>query len=55
MLALTVMANSASWGLMERLGMVRRPELDFDSEDFGADAPRIIVYGITREAWGNRQ
>ncbi|TZG24143.1 GNAT family N-acetyltransferase [Sphingomonas montanisoli] len=28
--AMTVVANSRSWGLMERLGMVRRAEFDFD-------------------------
>ncbi|RVT91121.1 GNAT family N-acetyltransferase [Sphingomonas crocodyli] len=28
--AMTVLANSRSWGLMERIGMVRRAELDFD-------------------------
>ncbi len=28
--AMTVPANIRSWGLMERLGMVRRPELAFD-------------------------
>jgi RimJ/RimL family protein N-acetyltransferase len=27
--AITVAANVRSWGLMERLGMVRRPDLDF--------------------------
>lgn len=28
--AITVLANSRSWGLMERLGMERRHDLDFD-------------------------
>ena len=32
-IALTVERNTASWGLMERLGMERRPDLDFDSAD----------------------
>jgi RimJ/RimL family protein N-acetyltransferase len=27
--AITVLGNVRSWGLMERLGMVRRPDLDF--------------------------
>jgi RimJ/RimL family protein N-acetyltransferase len=27
--SITVPANARSWGLMERLGMVRRPDLDF--------------------------
>lgn len=47
--ALTVAANTGSWGLMKRLGMRRREELDFASSDFGDD--RIIVYAISREAW----
>lgn len=28
--AMTVAANIRSWGLMQRLGLVRRPDLDFD-------------------------
>lgn len=27
--SITVPANARSWGLMERLGMIRRPDLDF--------------------------
>ncbi len=29
-MAITTPANHASWGLMQRLGMVRRADLDFD-------------------------
>ncbi|WP_342668664.1 GNAT family N-acetyltransferase [Croceicoccus bisphenolivorans] len=50
--ALTVIENTASWGLMERLGMKRRADLDFvlePNERFGRE--RIIVYTITREDW----
>ena len=50
-IALTVARNTASWGLMERLGMERREDLDFDSADFDAESPRIIAYAITRECW----
>lgn len=50
-IALTVQGNTASWGLMRALGMERRAALDFDSTDFGAADPRIIAYGIAREAW----
>jgi len=50
-LALTVPGNMASWGLMERLGMTRRADLDFDSKDFDAEGGRIIVYALTHEAW----
>jgi len=32
--AITVPANSRSWGLMERLGMIRRPDMDFDHPHF---------------------
>jgi RimJ/RimL family protein N-acetyltransferase len=50
-IALTVNGNRASWGLMERLGMRRRPDLDFESEDFGTGEGPIIAYSITREEW----
>lgn len=50
-IALTVARNTASWGLMERLGMQRREDLDFDSPDFDPGNPRIIAYSIARNAW----
>ena len=50
--ALTVAGNAASWGLMERLGMVRRPELDYEGPDW-AGGP-VIVYRIEREEWTGR-
>jgi RimJ/RimL family protein N-acetyltransferase len=50
-IALTVEGNTASWGLMLRLGMARREDLDFDSADFDPDNPRIIAYAISREVW----
>ena len=48
--AWTVAANTASWGLMTRLGMSPRPDLDFDHPQFPAGHPlrRIIVYTIDR-------
>ena len=49
--ALTVQRNTASWGLMQRLGMERREDLDFASADFDAEDPVIIVYSINREGW----
>jgi RimJ/RimL family protein N-acetyltransferase len=49
--ALTVARNTASWGLMERLGMARREDLDFASADFDAENPRIIAYAIARAGW----
>ena len=45
-IALTVAGNTASWGLMERLGMRRRPDLDFDSADWDPDEGRVIVYSL---------
>jgi RimJ/RimL family protein N-acetyltransferase len=35
----TVPANEPSWRLMERLGMVRRPDLDFAHPGFAPDHP----------------
>lgn len=50
-IALTVERNTASWGLMVRLGMERRADLDFASPDFDPENPLIIAYAISREAW----
>ena len=49
-LAMTVDANTASWGLMVRLGMTRRPDLDFNHPALPAGDPlrRHIVYAIER-------
>lgn len=46
--AMTVPGNERSWGLMERLGMVRREDLDFGHPDLPAAHPlhRHIVYSI---------
>ncbi|WP_082731684.1 MULTISPECIES: GNAT family N-acetyltransferase [unclassified Sphingomonas] len=48
--AWTVIGNSRSWGLMLRLGMVRRPDLDFRHPDYPPDSPQaaMIVYAIDR-------
>jgi RimJ/RimL family protein N-acetyltransferase len=48
--AWTVPANVRSWGLMERLGMARRPELDFEHPAFRPGHPLRdhIVYTIDR-------
>lgn len=50
--AITVLANTRSWGLMERLGMSRHPELDFDHPAVPTDSPllRHITYSINRPA-----
>jgi RimJ/RimL family protein N-acetyltransferase len=49
-IALTIAENAASWGLMERLGMRRRPELDFRCPDFLPEKV-TIVYSIERDEW----
>ncbi len=50
-IALTVERNTASWGLMVRLGMERRADLDFASPDFDPENPLIIAYAIARATW----
>ncbi len=50
-IAMTVPDNSASWGLMKRLGMSRRAELDFTDERFGPELNPSIVYWLESEAW----
>lgn len=47
--ALTVANNEPSWGLMERLGMERRPDLDFEGAAWAEG--RVIVYEIKRDQW----
>ena len=48
----TSIGNTRSWGLMERLGMSRRPELDFHHPKVAAGDPdgAMIVYAIERPA-----
>lgn len=46
-LAMTVPANRPSWGLMRRLGMTPRPELDFDMPGHG----RHIIYELEKTEW----
>lgn len=47
--ALTVEGNAPSWGLMKRLGMERRTDLDYEGPDW-AEGP-VIVYEMRREQW----
>ena len=49
--ALTVNQNEASQGLMKRLGMTRRPDLDFASSDVPAELNPVIVYRIEAGDW----
>ena len=47
--------NTASWGLMEKLGMVRTRELDFYDPDYPPQDNPTITYLITREKWEQGQ
>lgn len=50
--AVTLPANAASWGLMERLGMTRRADLDYyDAEEWGPKVGTEIVYRIEAGQW----
>jgi RimJ/RimL family protein N-acetyltransferase len=50
-IALTVDGNSNSWGLMERLGMIRRSDLDYSDPEWPSTMNPVIVYELEREAW----
>ena len=49
--ALTVQQNDASQGLMKRLGMIRREDLDFESTDVPPELNPVIVYRTEAEDW----
>ena len=49
--ALTVAGNADSRGLMQRLGMTRREELDFHDSRFGPELNPSIVYRIDAADW----
>lgn len=49
--ALTMGRNSESQGLMKRLGMTRREDLDFTDTRFGPEMNPSIVYRIDAEEW----
>jgi RimJ/RimL family protein N-acetyltransferase len=53
--AITTPGNIRSWGLMERLGMARHPELDFDHPNVPEGSPLKphIAYSIGRNARGD--
>lgn len=50
-IAMTIPANRASQGLMIRLGMKRRTDLDFTDERFGPNTNPQIVYSIDAAEW----
>lgn len=49
--ALTVQGNKGSWGLMRRLGMTRRVDLDYIDPRFGPELNPTIVYRIDAAEW----
>lgn len=49
--ALTSEANVGSWKLMEKLGMTRRKDLDFEDPDYPPEDRTVIQYSLTREEW----
>ena len=49
--ALTSFANTGSWKLMEKLGMERRPELDFTDPKYGPGDSPTIQYSLTKDQW----
>lgn len=49
--ALTIQENAPSWGLMLRLGMVRREDLDYADTRFDPPWRNTIVYAITKTVW----
>jgi RimJ/RimL family protein N-acetyltransferase len=50
--AFTVIENTSSWGLMLRLGMRRREDLDYEDARF--DPPLQRVWSINSDAWHTR-
>jgi len=52
--ALTSEANIASWRLMERIGMRRRKDLDFDDPRFPPEDNPTILYSLSHGEWRNR-
>lgn len=49
--AMTVPQNAASWGLMQRIGMLRARHLDFIFKRLDPELQRHIVYTITKGDW----
>lgn len=53
--AFTVEGNEGSWGLMRRLGMARREDLDHWYDEWGPDLGSGIVYRISRKDWAAKR
>lgn len=43
--------NAASWRIMQKLGMRRLAELDYEDPDYPPEDNPTMVWGITREEW----
>jgi len=52
--AITVSGNTASRGLMRRLDMRRREDLDYEDPRFGPELNPTIVYEIEADEWRKR-
>lgn len=50
-IAMTIPPNVESQGLMKRLGMTRREDLDFIDERFGPEVNPQIIFEISAEDW----
>ena len=50
-IAITVRSNKSSQGLMERLGMQRREDLDFWDERFGPELNPSMIWRIESSEW----
>jgi RimJ/RimL family protein N-acetyltransferase len=50
-IAMTIAANASSRGLMTRLGMTRRADLDFTDERFGPEVNPQIVFALGADDW----
>ena len=53
--AITNEANEPSWRLMEKLGMTRRLELDFDDSNYTEAENPAIQYAVTCRDWEKQQ
>ena len=54
LVAITIDRNVGSQGLMQKLGMQRRADLDFPENNQKPDLNHNIVYVITRQQWIDR-
>ena len=51
LVAITSKANEPSWRLMEKLGMARRHELDFDDPRYSTTENPAIQYSLSKDQW----